>query len=334
MGMRGNDIREEQIKATKEQIDELLPLDPSYKMGVEIIGKGKTNLRFNNYKIVNGTTPQMDIQASLNENITFNLGDIFFYDNGYWLCVEAITYHDIFRRGKAEECNYFLPFQNPNTLEVTGRWCSIRNPYSSGLDEGKVISVEGAKYRIKLPYDEETSLFRSGKRFLIDEQGGGEPMPYSIIEFDPVTRRYVAKNEGFLIINLRSDTINIDTDNFELMIADYIEPSSPLPESIGFCKIVFTGEPMLRVGASAKPFIAEFYDGNENLLTGITPVWELLLPDGMLYGTVIQMYDSEVSVKLLATGGVGEKITLKMTATDVKYGNFEYAIEIDIAALF
>ena len=104
----GNTAKNEMIHNSRYLIDSLLPNDPTYKENVEILGKGFINLRMNNYKLVQNTTPQMDIQASLNEKISFRLGDVFHYDNGYWLCVESYNRHDTERTGKVEECNYVL----------------------------------------------------------------------------------------------------------------------------------------------------------------------------------------------------------------------------------
>jgi len=331
MGISGDSIRNTQIHNTRHFVEKLIVDDPSFRENVEILGKGHVSARFNNYKIVHGTTPQMDIQASLSEDTMFNMGDIFFLNDSYWLCVEAITEHDVFRKGKVEECNYLLRWQNPITLEIIERWGSIRNPYSSGVAESRVISIERSKYRIKLPYDDETALFRVGKRFLIDVQGGNEVMPYSIIEYDPVTMRYMSRDEGFLIINLQSSQIE-DDDNADLMIANYISPPS-LPQQIGSCRIVFSGNPLIRVGGSIKTFAVVFYDYDGNEISTITPTWNLILPPE-LNSTQIVSNISGQSIDIQALAGSGNRFVLQMNAEDYNHGFFEAAVEIEVGDLF
>ena len=216
---QGNTTKNEMIYNASYIVDSLLPNDPSYKENVEIFGKGYINLRMNNYKVLAGTTPVMDIQASLSEPVTFTLGDVFAYDEGYWICVESNNRHGVERTGKVEECNYYLRWQNPKTLEVHGRWCSVRDPYALALDERARLIVTGnAKYRIKLPHDEETALFHVDRRFLID-MANNEPIPYAIIKYDAITNKYAARNEGFTVLTLRESQIQED-DNWDLMVAN------------------------------------------------------------------------------------------------------------------
>ena len=104
-GAQGSTIRNEMIYNAKYIVDSLLPNDPSYKENVMIHGKGTLNLRMNKYRVLAGTTPVMDIQASLEEKVTFTLGDVFMYGDGYWICVESNNRHDVERTGMVEATN-------------------------------------------------------------------------------------------------------------------------------------------------------------------------------------------------------------------------------------
>ena len=330
----GNNIRNEKIYNSRQLIDSLLPDDPSYKENVEILGKGHINLRMNNYKLVQNTTPQMDIQASLQESISFRLGDVFYYDNGYWLCVECNNRHDIERTGKVEECNYFLKWQNPKTLEIHGRWCSVRDPYSLAIDErARVVVTGNAKYRIKRPHDSETALFHTDKRFIIDF-ANNQPIPYAIIKYDATTYRYAARNEGFLVITMRESQIMQD-DNYELMIANYRELSSLDVSSVGEVEITFNGEPHVKTGGSAKVFRIRFSDDGGNILQTINPVWELILPP-ILEGRVNIVFanNDEVHVQATSDAPIGSIFELHANADDATYGLFEKRIELKVAPMF
>jgi hypothetical protein len=288
----------------------------------------------NNYKLVQNTTPQMDIQASLNERISFRLGDVFHYDNGYWLCVESNNRHDIERTGKVEECNYFLQWQNPKTLEIHGRWCSVRDPYSLAIDErSKVIVTGNAKYKIKLPHDAETELFHADKRFLID-MANNQPIPYAIIKYDATTYRYAARNEGFLVITLKESQVDKD-DDYSLMIANYKKPSTLITSSIGAVRITYNGEPAIKAGGSKKVFKIGFYDSNNNRLQTVNPTWELILPPTMTGKVfVVFLNDEEIHLKADKDTPIGSVFELYASADDAVYGFFEKRIEIRVTSMF
>ena len=333
----GNTTKNEMIYNSRYIIDSLLPNDPSYKENVEILGKGYVNLRINNYKLIQHNTPQMEVQASLSEKVTFGLGDVFSYDGGYWICIESNNRHDIERTGKVEECNYYLQWQNPKTLEIHGRWCSVRDPYSLAVDErAKLVITGNAKYRIKMPHDAETALFHADKRFLID-MANNEPISYAIIKYDAITNRYAARNEGFLVITLRESQIQED-DNWDLMIANYKDPGSlPNVPSVlnGSCTIKFNNAPTVKAGGGTKPFYAIFFDDNGEAVEISAPVnWDAVLPPE-LAGSVSIIYQAgnEIRFKADSNAVIGGNFILRMYADDPVYGAFEAELEITIGGI-
>jgi hypothetical protein len=329
----GSTAKHEKIYNSRQFIDSFLPDDPSYKEGIEIIGKGYINLRMNNYKLVQNTTPQMDIQASLKEKINFRLGDVFRYDDGYWLCVESYNRHDIERTGRVEECNYYLQWQNPKTLELHGRWCSVRDPYSLAIDErSKVVVTGNAKYKIKLPHDEETELFHADKRFLVD-MANDQPIPYAIIKYDATTYRYAARKEGFLVITLKESQVEHD-DDYGLMIANYKKPSTLAASSIGAVTVTYSGEPCVKTGGGKKVFKVAFFDNNGERVWTVKPVWELILPEG-LQGKVSVVYESddEIHLKAAADAPIGSVFELRASADDAVFGVYEKRIEVKVGGI-
>ena len=278
----GGTLQKSNIRNSKEMFEAFFADDPSYKENVEVLNKEPVNLRMNKRRLIQGI-PTMDIQAILTEgDAPFVAGDTFFYDDGYWLCTDSNVFHDIYRSGEVEECNYNLYWQNKDTLEIVSRWCVVKAPYSSGIDDDKVTEVGNSKYKIKMPYDSETSLFNYESRFLINLMGN-KPIPYRIIDFDDVTYKNEFRKDGFLVIVVEQDQLR-ESDNVELMIADYIPPPPPQPEPVGLCEIYYFNkelgvEPELRVGGSARTFTARFYDDKNKLDLSIIPIWSLeLLP--------------------------------------------------------
>lgn len=334
---QGTTTRNEMIYNAKYIVDSLLPNDPSYKEDVEVFGKGRISLRMNKYRVLAGTTPVMNIQASLTEPVTFTLGDVFMYDGGYWICVESNNRHDVERTGMVEECNYLLRWQNPHTLVVHERWCSVRDPYSLAIDERARHVVTGnAKYSIKLPHDDETELFHVDRRFLID-MANHEPIPYSIIKYDAITNKYAARNEGFTVLTLRESQIEID-DNWELMIANYRDPSmAPSTPNVveGSCTIKFNNVPVVRAGGTPKPFYAVLLDGNGNSIDFTSPVnWELILPPELQNQIVISYKEgNEIRLQASRQAPICSVFLLRMSGSHTTYGNFKAELEINIGGI-
>ena len=79
------------INNAKYMVDTLLPDAPSYRQGIRVMRSdtevGSINIRMDNYKIVQGTTPQMDIYGLIGDELPFSLGDVFCLDDGYTGCV-------------------------------------------------------------------------------------------------------------------------------------------------------------------------------------------------------------------------------------------------------
>ena len=338
---QGASIRDERIFAGRDIVDTLLPNDPSYKETVKILGKGFINLRMNNYKVLAGLTPQMNIQSTTREPITFALGDVFFYDDSYWICVEANNRHGVEHHGTVEECNYYIQWQNPKTLEIHGRWCSVRDPFTVALDErARVIVTGNTRYRVKMPHDSETALLHVDKRFLMG-LSNNKPMPYTIISYDPITTRYAARTEGFLIMTLRESQIEED-DNWDLMIANYKAPGfltgiSHVSDMLnGSCEIRFNNAPVVRAGGSAKPFYGIIFDDNGSSIDFDAPVnWELDLPPELSLGQVSIVSQEGNQVKLCAVSDakIGSSFVLRMSIDDMAYGSFKAELTVSIGGI-
>ena len=340
---QGATIREERIFAGRDIVNTLLANDPSYKENVEILGKGFINLRMNNYRVLAGITPQMSIQASTLEPITFVLGDVFYYDDSYWICVEANTRHGVEHHGTVEECNYYMRWQNPKTLEIHGRWCSVRDPFSVALDErARVIVTGNTRYRIKMPHDSETALFHVDKRFLMDLVNE-KPMPYAIINYDPITSRYAARDEGFLIITLRESQLEED-DNWDLMVANYRSPGTAPQSAISHvssdknfsCTIRFNSKPVVKAGGSPKPFYAVLSGEDGSSIDFSAPVnWTLELPSELdpQQIKIVSQDGNQIKLSAAADTKIGSRFILRMSVEDAVYGSFNSELTISIGGI-
>jgi hypothetical protein len=256
--------------------------------------------------------------------------------NEYWICVEAYNFHGIQRNGIVEECNYLLRWQNPKTYEIIERWCSVRDPYASGLDENNHVTTGNGKFKITIPHDSETALFYVDKRFLIDV-ANNTPIPYRIVKYDSISNSYAARDEGFLVISLWQDEYNVDNDRDDLMIADYVEPPEILP-SVGFCRIEPIDLNTINQN-TMESFTARFFDSGGNELSssdGIVPVWELDLPSN-LQGQITVTYDNDgftINVRATRYAVIGSSFMLRVTVDDAVYGEFMAEVVITIRPFY
>ena len=238
----------------------------------------------------------------------------------------------------ATECNYLLRWQNPRTFEIHERWSSVRDPYSLALDERARHLVTGnAKYSIKLPHDSETELFHVDRRFLID-MANNAPIPYAIIKYDAITNKYAARNEGFTVLTMRESQVEND-DNWELMIANYVNPSQMPPVSRaleGSCRIGFTGAPVLRAGGLPKPFYALLFDvrGNSVDILDYPVLWELVLPQELENKIGISYRQgNEVRIAASRDAPVDSSFILRMSGLHSVYGSFSAELEVSVGGV-
>lgn len=351
LSVTGGSVRNSFIKSSRILFDNLIDGDPSYHVAEVIrndIVVGTINLRMDSRKTT-ANTPQMKIHDDLSSEIKFKLGDVFHttvVEEGntkekYWLCIEENNLHGVERDGAVEECNHYIKWQNINTKEIIGRWCSFRSPYSSGTTSGSTVINEAAKYTIKIPYDDETKFLGIDRRFLIKYQGkldgSYEPMAWKVIEYNPISSFYSSIDEGFLEMNIRADQYNKDFDDADLMIANFKGFPVPQPEPVGNCEIVPQGNHIVKQGGSPKKFFAKFYNSANLPIEGIVANWSLELPVELQNPDKIVISfenENEIEVKAFADAIVGSKFFIIMTADDNVYGHFEARFECEVGDLW
>ena len=233
-----------------------------------------------------------------------NMGDIIYWHGIHWLVTDIDFSDSITHSGIMERCNRTICWQNPETKEIIERWCIAEKPYTSNIDKGEEVNTSNREFKVRIPYDAETSLVDIDKRFLL-EKIAGRAKAYKCTCVDTVTNKYQDIDGGFLIWNLTQAEYNDEADNDELMIADYIEPEAVV---IGSVDVDYYGEPVIRAGGTAKTFTAP--EGAS---------WDVIaIPEVMKYidysaesGVLKLRAEREASiigtsVKLVATDGAAE----------------------------
>jgi hypothetical protein len=332
--------REAQKANTEFFVTELFPIDPSYRDDVEILGKGTAGMRINNYQLISNVSPQwianrrMEIQELISEEHQVIIGDLLRFDGEYWLCTDLDNFYGLYSKGKIEECNYFLTWQNPATLQLNSCWSVVKDPSSDNYTAGIHVTTGFDRYKLKLPYNSETAQMSIDQRLLIGPPGI-KPEAFKIDKIDKISNHYLAREGGFIHMFLEQDQLRPDKDNIELMIADYIDPDSRQPEPAGRCNIKFSGDPIIKSGGGAKTFEAEFLDGYGQKLSGVAPRWWLDVPSGFEDAVDVVSEDG-TAIKLkvrLRNDVIGKKFKLKVTAKTADYGDFVDEQEIMIGGM-
>ena len=132
-----------------------------------------------------------------------------------------------------------------------------------------------------LPTNEDTKTITYDIRTLISNNDI-HPIAWSVSKVEDTLPIGITK------VTLAQTLFDPVRDNKELMIADYyttnigMEPHD-LPKPIynaDHSKIAFRGtQQVLKVNGSFKTFVPKFYDKNNNELTTIHPVWDIIYPD-------------------------------------------------------
>lgn len=151
-------------------------------------------------------------------------GDYFVWNNIHWLVTSRDYDDEIYIRGKITQCNYYLTWQNDEG-EIIGRWAVISQVtrYNNGVFEGKIVDNIESTLSVQIPCDAETMKLKREKRFLADIYPN-EPYAYKITQRDVLSGYY--GDSGLITWAVSQDVFNPETDNAELMIADYWKPVS------------------------------------------------------------------------------------------------------------
>lgn len=187
--------------------------------------------------------------------------------------------------------------------KIIERWIAFDDTYK--LYDGvrsydNYTTLPDSTMTIFLPLDSETIHLRFDARFLMDAPGiTEEPDAWKIVNRNAVSR--VHNDTGVIMLTLARDQFNHETDNPELMIADYYtdakEPEKPKPE-INVASAVFSykGQPKIVAGAPAKTFGLDFFDKNGEKIVELYPKYELLVLPELEQFFKYEIKDGKISV--------------------------------------
>ena len=191
----------------------------------------------------------------------------------------------VFPKHMIQKCNYLLKWKNSRD-EIVERWCVISD--NSKLVEGErktnynKMAIPYYSTTLILPCDSETINLDLNKRFLIDhELKDGSPAAWMVNNRNVISKTFDTF-EGVIELSISHHQFNHNTDNRELMIADYYT-SHDIPDDVNTdesydCRIVYNGDSNLKMGLPFKKYVAEVYKSGEKD-DSIEVSWSLIIPD-------------------------------------------------------
>lgn len=239
-------------------------------------------------------------------------GDTFYDENNnvYWICTEVMCKSGLYYDGKLTRCNNFLKWQDDSGKIFEYPVFDINSTqYNSGVQSDKVMTLGSTQHMLTIVADENTIALEHDKRFFSD-RNTKSPTVFKLTQNDTTALNY---DRGLLHLTITEDEYNPDTDSIENWLCDYFKPKAS--QSI---KITYTGNPIIRVGGSAKTFTAN---------TAETVTWELVTTD--IQDKYITMTTTDNKCKIKCSNNellIGSSIKLK--CADVNGNIGELLIDI------
>ena len=214
-----------------------------------------------------------------------SVGEYIEWNNFKWIVSELNQDHAISYSGKILMCDLVLKWQD-ETGGIITRYCSVSQNSGYNLEtEGKATKIDGM-YIVTIPYDIDTAKLSVNRRF-ITWNGGTTPEVCKLIKINPIkaimSNGLSNEQAGTLEITLEKDLYDPSSDNTELMIADYKDPTKP----IGVEVILTCPNPVIKIGGSAKEITVNVSDGT----------WEVITPPGMENLFVVKTDEAVCSIQ-------------------------------------
>lgn len=189
-------------------------------------------------------------------------GDYIYHklQNRYYIVVGLSDNNKMYEKSILYYCNYQLKFIS----SISGKIviypiCDLNSTqYNSGVKENAQVRIGSAQHILYIPYNNETILVDHDRRFLIDKNTV-KPTAYKLTQVDSVSGNY--GNKGVLKWTVSEDNLNLQTDNVELMIADYSTKTESVENSqnnkLLNCEII--GTDYIKCGGNSRTFSVDFH---------------------------------------------------------------------------
>lgn len=210
---------------------------------------------------------------------TLHSGDYIFFEDEYWIVDGRPGNNKSYEKATLKECQYKLRWQKDDGT-IIERWVNLTSSskYDVGENGNNTIILSSNNYLIIMPNDKD-SMTIEGKRVFIDLSDVPEKV-FKITRNDDVLFAH-GSHGGTLNLIADKTEFNRETDNQELRLCDYIDPSPTTPPSEPStpdetedlsAKITFKGAQELKIGGNYKTLTGSFVDKDGNTTSDIG-VW-------------------------------------------------------------
>lgn len=244
-----------------------------------------------------------------------------------WLLVGKDDYPQ-FTRYSVLQCNWTFHWIFNNKVYSSPGVLRTRNSHDSGVwDDGFMTVIENQN-SFWVPTNKETQTICYNTRFLLSENQM-HPSSYTVIKIEDTFPC------GIIKVTLKQDLYNPETDNPDLMIADYYK-SSIVPNkddaaaSNYHAKIECNGKtPKVIIGGSYKKLTGIFYDGNGFPINKYCQ-WNISFPDDKAKSFHIMKDNNILKIKALEDYTLIGK-TVEITLTD-NLNQCKASIQLEVCA--
>lgn len=286
MKLSGGSLRNENIRNSKELLQETFADDASLALGIYLWELGlksyedRESLMIRLYKrsFSNANGVSVKFQTLIDTPIV--VGDVI-YDSiadEYLICTESFNIDGIHWQGKFTLCNWILKWQNKNG-DILEYPCHDINStqYNSGEQSNKQFTIGSSQHMITLPCDENTVVLSSPQRFFLDKNTIN-PTSFIVTQNDTTSYNYGKK--GLVKVTLYECANNSDTDRIDLGICDYVDKKMIKTDNSGDVfvskSVISYNTTIIKSGGDSQIFIGKFFDSKTNEVTNINLKWEIV----------------------------------------------------------
>lgn len=235
----------------------------------------------------------------------------------YYLAVGLSDNNGMYEKCTFYYCNWNLKFISHLTSKVvTYPICDLNSTqYNSGITEKAQVRIGTSQHMLYIPYNNETILVDHDRRFLIDKNNI-KPTAYKLTQVDSVSANY--GNKGVLKWTVSEDSLNLQTDNVELMVADY-ETFVTMTSDNSDYKII--GADYIKCGGNKRSYKIEFLTDDE-----ITVIWNV--DDLTNNGLICNVGENVIELCCDDTSQIGKTFTLSATDSGGKFDTIFKEIKV------
>lgn len=247
----GGTIRGTKIKDGQRLMFNQLKTDPSYQEAFFLWEFGKDediNVPIKTFNEKHSEAAGFTRQFNCLICDRLEIGDVLHdqKEDLYWIVYESYNRDDILCAGLLKRLNVWIRWQ-----DATGKIFDYpvfdvnATQYNSGTTESKTTILGTTQHQLTITADENTIMIPRDKRIFLD-RNKVTPTVFKISQNDTTAYEY---DKGILKITVSEDEYNSDTDNIDLWICDYWDPTPPPSQPI---EITYAGESIIRVGSRKK----------------------------------------------------------------------------------